>query len=357
MTAEASTLPWSFRLVEATRAPLLLVGLGVAVAYLCFFVLVHNLAGGMDGLRMEGRPFWLDRWGTTAFTYSLLIGYMIIVVSHLMRFASAHLRDLHPVLTLNPSEIAEFDAGLRRVGHWPLRLVGIAGVSTVLVMDVWWIASMGTESRPQPWAWWVTFTLTMDCVLAWLMFRMIAIGFVVARRFSWLGERHTVIDLFDFRGVRPFTRLGLRLALMLLIAFAITMTTIPWLFTITDLELLVTSGVVMLGIPATAGAVLFLLALRGVHRAIVAAKELELDRVRAEVAREREAMVGGNEERKSLAIQRLPDLLDYQAHVERVRDWSFGFPALLRFALYVLIPLGSWVAAAFVERALGLALE
>ena len=47
-------------MAETARAPLLVVGLGVAVAYLCFFVLVHNLAGAMDGLAVGGRLSYAD---------------------------------------------------------------------------------------------------------------------------------------------------------------------------------------------------------------------------------------------------------------------------------------------------------
>ena len=144
---EGSTLPWTFRCVEATRAPLWLVGLGVAVAYLCFFVLIHNLAGGIEGLRMEGRPFWLHPWGTLGFTYALGLGYLLIVVSHLMRFASARLRDLQPVLTLSAGEIAEFDSGLRRIEPWRLRLVGIVSVGAVAALDVWWITALPPDRK------------------------------------------------------------------------------------------------------------------------------------------------------------------------------------------------------------------
>jgi hypothetical protein len=121
--------------------------------------------------------------------------------------------------------------------------------------------------------------------------------------------------------------------------------------------MLITYGSTIVGIPVVIGAILVMLPLRGIHRSIVRTKSSELERVRTEVAREREAILASDEERKTLATQRLPGLLAYEARVERVREWSLDFPAFLRFALYVLIPLGSWVAAAFVERALGVALE
>ena len=43
--------------------------------------------------------------------------------------------------------------------------------------------------------------------------------------------------------------------------------------------------------------------------------------------------------------------------VESVREWPLGAPALLRFALYLLIPVGSWAGGAMVERAIDVLLD
>jgi hypothetical protein len=63
------------------------------------------------------------------------------------------------------------------------------------------------------------------------------------------------------------------------------------------------------------------------------------------------------EERRTVADLCLPGLLAYEARVQGVREWPFDLPMLLRFGFYVLILLGSWVAAALIERALDLALD
>ena len=54
---------------------------------------------------------------------------------------------------------------------------------------------------------------------------------------------------------------------------------------------------------------------------------------------------------------RLPGLLAYKHEIESVREWPFDAPTLIRFFLYVAIPLGSWVGGALVERLLGAALD
>ena len=44
------------------------------------------------------------------------------------------------------------------------------------------------------------------------------------------------------------------------------------------------------------------------------------------------------------------ELVAYEERTERVREWPFDAPTLFRFALYLLIPLGSWLGGAVMER-------
>ena len=49
--------------------------------------------------------------------------------------------------------------------------------------------------------------------------------------------------------------------------------------------------------------------------------------------------------------------LAWEARIESVREWPFDTPTLVRFALFLLIPLGSWLGGAVVERVVDLVLE
>ena len=53
----------------------------------------------------------------------------------------------------------------------------------------------------------------------------------------------------------------------------------------------------------------------------------------------------------------LPALLAWEARIEAVREWPFDTLTLVRFSLFVLIPLASWLGGAVVERLLDLALS
>ena len=47
----------------------------------------------------------------------------------------------------------------------------------------------------------------------------------------------------------------------------------------------------------------------------------------------------------------LEALIAWEARVEAVNEWTLDASVFTRFALYLLIPLGSWAGGALVERA------
>jgi hypothetical protein len=94
-----------------------------------------------------------------------------------------------------------------------------------------------------------------------------------------------------------------------------------------------------------------LLPLWGVRARIRAAKALELERVHDEIARRRG---GGTPLDPDEGVPRaLLNLLDYRTVVEEVSEWPFGAPALVRFVVYLLIPVGGWIGGALMERLVG----
>jgi hypothetical protein len=54
---------------------------------------------------------------------------------------------------------------------------------------------------------------------------------------------------------------------------------------------------------------------------------------------------------------RLSDLLAYKTQIESTPEWPFDSSTLLRFALYLLIPIGSMIGGALVERVIDLVLD
>jgi hypothetical protein len=90
------------------------------------------------------------------------------------------------------------------------------------------------------------------------------------------------------------------------------------------------------------------LPVRGVHRAIRAAKDAELLAVRAAIARTRAASLAGGAAGAEDAT-RLGGLLAFEARIAGVVEWPFDVGTLLRFTVFLALPLGSWIAGALVE--------
>jgi hypothetical protein len=198
--------------------------------------------------------------------------------------------------------------------------------------------------------------ILQDVVLTGIVIRNFVLLTQVARKFSQIGERRVRVDLINPGAMAPFARFGLRLALVVFVVLALGLPLFGPLERSSDRGIVAVLIVLML-IPLFMGIAALMLPVRGLRRAIGRAKLAELERVRAEIARERDGALANDGERKTTATQRLPGLLAYEERIERVREWPFDFPARLRFSFYVLIPPLSWVAAALVERFLGLALD
>ena len=166
--------------------------------------------------------------------------------------------------------------------------------------------------------------------------------------FSRTARRLPAIDIFDLTPLRPFMQQGLTSGLL-----AAGMLSALGLFGlgsgINPMLILMEGGSIVLV------SIALMLPVRGVHRRIRAAKQAELGRCQAAIEQERRHVLEGD---PAASPGRLADLLAYRALVENVREWPVDSPAAGRVALYLLIPLGSWVASAvvqhMVERAMAL---
>jgi len=90
--------------------------------------------------------------------------------------------------------------------------------------------------------------------------------------------------------------------------------------------------------------------LRSVHAQVSEKKVEELARVDAAL-RGDSGTLEGSRIRDWAAGASLADLLSYRRYLVELKTWPFEGPTLGRVALLVLIPVGSWVGGALVERA------
>ena len=88
---------------------------------------------------------------------------------------------------------------------------------------------------------------------------------------------------------------------------------------------------------------------RGVRAAIQQEKRSELDWCNEQIRGARQAL-GNNRADADAERIHLAGVAAYRAVVQSAPEWPFDFSTFTRFALFVVIPVGSWFGGAMVER-------
>ena len=274
-----------------------------------------------------------------AVVHCLLVGYLPAAFLAVLHGGRKTVHQLQGALDCTPEECDALAVSLRL----PLSGLGVAALVGLVV-------AFGTPylTPPVPDDLWNPATWSAEVVWHRVLGPLVAIGsvvlayaiIVVSRRMSRMAADLKSIDLFDLRPLYPFTQLGLANALLLMGFVAIA-----------GLMVLTETGFGLLGL--LVGTAIFMAAglaaalpMRGVHRRISQAKAAELEWVETRLQQQREQLKKGAERTSG----DLSDLAAYRDLVRGVRDWPISTSSYVRFALYLLIPLASWAAAAVVER-------
>jgi hypothetical protein len=290
--------------------------------------------------RGDGGGVALSEDFTTAIVLSLLLGYTLCAGTYLN---VAIARDLVEAGRMRPSVFAPenavwlhgLPASARRIG----RMAGVAGffvgLGIVWSAGVPFGAGVSRLDAAQLWASVVTPLLFVLLARAAAMTTFGARGRMDGPLRTPPGE----IDLLDMHAHLVEGRVGLRLALVWIVGVTLS----SLLFYDADYLLLMVAIVAAgLGVAAVA----LLMPARRLHRRIREAKARELAAVRRRLGPARDAAMAG----EPGAAGHLADLLAYADHLTDVREWPFDNHTLSRFVLYLLIPLGSWLGGALVER-------
>jgi hypothetical protein len=265
----------------------------------------------------------------TDIVLSILFGYLLAVPYYIHRGALRDLRNLRPALNCDDNEYDNWFIRVRNTGRvsLPVAAVFATGIGYLNFLDHggW----MGGEQIK-------TFVQTF------VLFRTLAITLHSAFLFAAVAHRFADIKLLDLERVAPFSQHALRGVLVLMLFSAIASLLIVQLFAFD------VGSISVMAVPSFTAAAIFLIPLYPLHRRIQAEKRSELARIRADIHRENEARIAGDEGWASLA-----DLIVYEQKIEKVSTWAFNTPTMFRLSLYVSLGIGSWLGAAFVERWLG----
>lgn len=322
------------------------VGLGIALGLLVVFLAIAWAFGGIATLQAGEEGIWEYREARFGILVALLAGYLPTARRYVDLGAKKNLAGLLPLLSPSSRGAAaaqpRFDLldgrATRKAGFLGLLIVPITAL--LIDRDPALLLQREYYGAEQVFAW------AIGAFVGWNLGAFVYATLGYARRFSDLAGEIESVDLLDLRTLSPFARQGLRSALLWLVLLSfvsLDAVDLIWFSTIAVIALV-------------GGTAALILPVRGIHLRLRRAKQGELDRIHAAIRGDSGALSG------SLIAQRgaslgLSDLLAYRSFIESVREWPFDAPSLLRFALYLAIPLGSWLGGALVERLLGAALD
>jgi hypothetical protein len=276
-------------------------------------------------------------------TLALVLSYTAAAAMLGGRWMERDFEALRPVIDMEEREWAQWR---RRVHHPDRRRLLLGAVLGALAgLAVSAIGTSLAERYEAPgWVGFLVWNWALNLVLFCAMGFLAGLSSDGSRIFVELGRRARV-SLVDRSPLAPFARTGFELAVLWLLGSSLACL----LFLSSSAHGVVAAVLVV----TVAIAVASLLApSRGVHARLCEAKAAELAWVRAELARAREALAGADVQ----TAARLPALLAWERRVQEASEWPFDTPTLIRFALFALVPIGSWLGGALVERVLNQAL-
>lgn len=333
---------WTDWLYERVGMPTPFLGIGIAGLLLLTLFLIGSLGGGFERLEVEGLAWWESRDGRVGVLIALLGGLLPTA----LRYHELGTRADLEALARSPLWSGELPDALSRATTGSPRAALAFGFSGILVVPL--IALLVDRDASiyfttwywglaQIWTWTVGFFATFTGGI--LTYRV----YSDARTFARLARSLPEVDLLERDALLPFARQGLRSA-------------VPGVIFLTFLALnlmdegFLLSAVLIGAVVGVQNIATLMLPLRGLRDRLREAKRFEIARVNAAIRGKPNALVGSplaGGEGPSLT-----DLLTWRRFVESVPEWPIDLSTFGRFALYVGIPLLSWVAAALVERAL-----
>ncbi|MGI9234015.1 MAG: hypothetical protein ACR2RD_10330 [Woeseiaceae bacterium] len=335
--ASSYVTPWTLRVYNALPGNPLYIGIGFTMGLLLVFFVGRAIAGDSntstpDDLRI-------------AITQILITTYVASAYVYLLTTARKTTQDLSPVIQHTPGWRTTID----RAGKHPWWLLLLVGAASYLILGVF-VTNATTIEPTNPWEWktWnydVTWHRITTVLFVWWLGCLCHVTVVESIRLSRLSNSIESLDLLELDPYQPLIRQGLTNALLI-----IGVVSVMSLLGVESRYWPALVGFwVMFTVLAWAG---LMLPLRGIRKKIRTAKGKELDWCRLTLKTARDELKAGAGGQKSIA-----EIGAYKTIIENLRNWPFDNPTLVRFSLYLLIPLGSWLGGAFVERGVDLLLS
>ncbi|MCP4005771.1 MAG: hypothetical protein GY725_16395 [bacterium] len=314
----------------------------IAALMLGIFATIAWIQGSLDMFLNGEAGLWEYREARIGILVAVLAGFLPGARQLLAEGAQRDFDALRGQIDLTPSAVERFCLLDTR----SIQLAGCAGLAIVPLTALAIDRDPGLYLQSEYWNGEQIFSWLVGGWVTWNLGILIYSTLSFSNRFSELAAHLRRLDLFDLQALSPFSRHGLRSALVwLVLASTITLNAV-------DVAWFATTGVFALLLGASA----LMLPVRGIHERLREAKRAELERVDAAIRGNGDALSESAIRERASDVS-LSDLLAYRDFIISVREWPFDAPAIRRFGLYLAIPLTSWLGGALVERLLFAALD
>jgi len=328
------------RFFEAFGAPVWAVGIGLALFALLLLAL-QELVLGRTGLLARDADLIDDLLG--AATHVVIVAYLLTAYVYAQRTTERSITKLLPLIDSHRvDELLAHSAGERTA----YAVAGVLSIPAFVAVNL--MISPGEPSLwPSTWGPETSWHRVLGLLMSVFTFRLFTLLALESGRLSALAGAIRHVDLLEQDALAPFTRQGLTYALLV-----IGVTSVYALFLV-DLAYLPLLGLIVVPTVVVA-AVALLLPLRGIRARIVAAKHVELAWCREQMRARRAGLAEGDPADDGAG---LAELVAWEARIEAVREWPIDMSTFTRFALLLLLPVGSWAGGALVERAIDALLD
>lgn len=325
----------------AHRHPLWLWGV-ITLAYILALCAYDGVVLAVGGFAQGSFPLWQSGLWWTEIVNGALLGFIPAALVYARRGIEADAKVLAPMLDgASGSAAADFCEAAGRSAGWlgsSFKIVGVvAGILLVFFEPS--ITLNYDRSLSNPSFFWVLVRLPL---FAWLTCGLLVADLIATRAYFELGRNMQVADLLEIGPLSQFGRRGLRSALIWM-TFSIVFS-LFWL----DVDTAARQNIYLLVGMLVMATGSFVVPLLGVHATIRSRKLSELDRLKDEIVLER-AIVLEEPSQADQSSPRLANLIAYYQLIENTREWPIDAANLLRFILYLVIGLGSWLGGALVE--------
>ncbi len=307
------------------------VALVLALAYLGSAVVFADL-------RVFANPD--DRFGVARIVrfnaaLGLVLSYLCASLWLGQRWVRRDFDDLRSAVDASDGEWSAWRERARTPGRAALARAAVLGAVVGLLVDV--IGARASDAA----AFWLGHRIwvhSLNPLVFAALGVLVALSSARAVVYQEVGRRARV-TVGEIASLAPFARVGLRTALLWFLGTSLA----SLLLVDTDSPMLVLSIL----LATTAFAVSALVApSRGVHERLREEKRRELAWLRPEIARASAALRRG----ETNGAAQLPALLAWEARVASAPEWPFDASTWRRFALLLLVPLGSWLGGAVAEQ-------